>query len=54
MLDVPKKYTDFVRSSNKNLALMNGLSFSKRSSIVNLNTDTLFVDNDALRVEEFE
>ena len=50
-----RNYTDLVRKNLAliNLALINGL-VSKRSSIVNLNIDTLFIDHDALRVEKFE
>ena len=46
-----KKYTDLVDPSNANLARINPKLFLKHSSIVDLNIDTLFVDNDVLRVD---
>ena len=48
-----KKYTNLVRSSDLNLALINGLSFSKCSLIVNLDIYTLFISIGALGAEKF-
>ena len=48
---VLRMYKGLAGSSDMNLVLINGLSLSKLSSIVNLNMDTLFVDTGALRVE---